>query len=187
MNDNNEQQLMDAAAQLSKDTPPPRDLWPAIESAIREPAPVRVERRRTSWMAQAAAALLLVGASSSITYVVMQDQGGATTEILPATEVFEQVAFGSNYQLGPEFRDARSALVTDLDSELQRMPADSRETIRANLQVIQDAIHETNAALERDPDNTELQARLATAYRDELRLLQRINGISRNVMMRNDI
>ena len=189
MNDRTEQQLMDNATRLAKSAPPPRDLWPAIEAAIAEPAVSQSNRQRSSWFAQAAAAVLLVGASSSMTYVVMNNSsdGVVTTEVLPAADVFEQVSFGSNHELGSEFKDARSALVTDLDTELQRLPLESRETIQANLEVIHDAIHETNAALERDPDNAELQARLAQAYRDELRLLRRVNGISRNVMMRNDI
>ena len=50
-----------------------------------------------------------------------------------------------------------------------------------------DAIFEMNKALAEDHENMLLQGRLLRMYREELALLRRVSGLSRNVMMRNDI
>jgi hypothetical protein len=55
------------------------------------------------------------------------------------------------------------------------------------LKFIEQAIFEINAALEIDPENILLQDRLLNTYREELTLLRRVGGLTRNVMMRNDI
>ena len=50
-----------------------------------------------------------------------------------------------------------------------------------------DGIVEINKALAEDPENILLQGRLLRMYREELAILRRVSGLSRNVMMRNDI
>ena len=67
-NSNFDNQLMAAAAELTTEVTPERDLWAGIEQAISQPAPLK----RTVWnsvWAQAAAVLLLVGGSSGVTYL----------------------------------------------------------------------------------------------------------------------
>ena len=49
------------------------------------------------------------------------------------------------------------------------------------------ALPEINTALENEPDNVLLQQKLLRAYREELALLRRVGGLTRNVMIRNDI
>ena len=44
-----------------------------------------------------------------------------------------------------------------------------------------------NLALEEDPENILMQERLLNTYREELTLLRRVSGLTRNVMLRNDI
>jgi hypothetical protein len=178
----NDDKLMAAAAQLSTDISPERDLWPGIAEAIAEPAP----KRWTPMLAQAAAVVLLVGASSAVTYMTMKDDRSgpivATTDM-----IFEQASFGNRYNLGPGFQDARNALAADLDVELERLSPESRKNIEANLTIVHAAINDMNAALEADPENTALQQRLLSAYREELALLRRVSGLTRNIMLRNDI
>jgi hypothetical protein len=170
-----------AARQLATEMPPRRDLWPGIEQAIRVPA-----GRRMPWFAQAAAVVLLVGASSAITYVSVK--GDATPAISVSPDlVFEQAAFGRNYHLGPGFQDARRSLRAQLDTELARLSPEAQADIQANLDVIHEAIVEINTALEEEPDNVLLQSKLLGAYREELTLLRRVSGLTRNVMTRNDI
>ena len=67
------------------------------------------------------------------------------------------------------------------------MPARPYRDIQDNLDVIQKAIVEINTALEQEPDNVLLQSKLLGAYREELTLLRRVSGLTRNVMTRNDI
>lgn len=181
MNDEDDK-LMQAARRLRADVSPERDLWPAIEAAIAAPAP----RRWSPIFAQAAAVVLLVGASSAVTYMTMKDSQTGPVVSTPDM-IFEQASFGNRYKLGPGFQDARNQLASDLDVELARLSPEAREEVAENLAMVHAAINEVNNALEADPENTVLQQRLLSAYREELMLLRRVSGLTRNVMMRNDI
>lgn len=171
-----------AARQLATEISPDRDLWPGIEEAIGRP-------RRSRWtpvFAQAAAIVLLIGASSAVTYLAVVDKKGPVTAVAPEL-VFEQASFGNNYNLGPGFQDARNILRDELDVELANLSPETRADIQENLDAIHGAIVEINAALEQEPDNVLLQQKLLRAYREELSMLRRVGGLTRNVMMRNDI
>lgn len=178
----NDDKLMQAAGRLATDISPERDLWRGIAEAIEKPAP----RRWTPVLAQAAAVVLLVGASSGITYMTMKDDVPAI-DVVPAGMVFEQASFGNRYNLGPGFMDARNALASELDFELQKLSPAAKEDIETNLKLIHNAIFEMNAELEKDPENVLLQERVLKTYRNELALLRRVGGLTRDVMMRNDI
>jgi hypothetical protein len=178
----NDEKLMNAAPQLSTKISPERDLWPGIAEVIAEPAP----RRWTPMLAQAAAVVLLVGGSSAVTYMTVKDSQPVTM-VASTDMIFEQASFGNRYSLGPGFQDARNALVADLDEEMERLSLESRENIEENLTMIHAAINDMNSALEADPENTVLQQRLLGAYREELALLRRVSGLTRNIMLRNDI
>jgi len=177
---NFDDRLDQAARQLATGVTPQRDLWPGIEQAIRTP------QRRTPWYAQAAAVILLVGASSGITYLAVTNNAGPTVSV-PAELVFERAAFGGEYHLGPGFQAARNSLRAQLDAELDRLSPEAQQDIQANLDVIHGAIVQINTALEQEPDNARLQQQLLRAYREELALLRRVGGLTRNVMIRNDI
>lgn len=182
MTESNDDKLAAAASQLTTEISPDRDLWPGVAEAIRTP-------RRARWtpmLAQAAAIVLLIGASSAVTYVAVKGQQGPVTQVTPDL-VFEQTSFGSRYSLGPDFQDARDELVAQLDVELARLSPQTRAEIATNLEVLQQAVFDINQALEQDPGNVHLQAKLVKAYRDELSVLQRVGSLTRNVMMRNDI
>jgi hypothetical protein len=178
----NDDKLMQAAQKLATEIRPQRDLWPGIADAIEQPAP----RRWTPMLAQAAAVVLLVGASSGVTYMMMKDDAPQTVVASPDM-IFEQASFGNRYNMGPGFQDAHSALAADLDAELDKLSPEAKADIEANLKVIRNAIAETNTALAADPENILLQERLLRTYREELTLLRRVSGLTRNVMMRNDI
>ena len=178
----NDDKLMQSAGRLATEISPERDLWPEISDAIGRPAP----RRWSPMLAQAAAVVLLIGASSAITYVTVKGSSPATVIASPDM-LFEQASFGNRYNLGPGFQDARNALIADLEVELERLSPESRENIETNLTLIHIAISEMNMALENDPENILLQERLLRTYRDELTLLRRVSGLTRNIMMRNDI
>ena len=137
-------------------------------------------------LAQAAAIAVLVGASSGVTYLAMKEQPQPVTQVTPEL-LFEQASFGNRYSLGPGFQDARNALMAELDAELARLSPESRAEIEKNLEIVHQAIYDINQALEQEPGNELLQERLLSTYREELTLLQRVGGLTRNVMMRNDI
>lgn len=182
MTDVNDDKLTSAARQLATEISPERDLWPGIAKAIESP-------RRARWtlmLAQAAAIVLLVGASSAVTYVAVKDSQGPVIEVAPEL-LFEQTSFGGRYNLGPGFQDARNTLTTQFDLELARLSPESRAEVEKNLEIVRVAIQDINRALEQDPDNVAIQQKLLSTYREELSLLRRVGGLTRNVMMRNDI
>ena len=178
----NDDKVMKAAGQLSTEISPGRDLWPGISDAIEKPA----SRRWTPMLAQAAAIVLLIGASSGLTYITMKD-GSPGPVIASPDMIFEHASFANRYNLGPGFQNARDALVAELDFEMERLSPESRQNIETNLSLIHSAIFDMNNALEEDPENLFLQERLLRIYREELALLRQVGGLTRNVMMRNDI
>ncbi len=182
MSDERDDKMMQAASRLATDIAPRRDLWPGIAEAIEAPQ----KRRWTPKFAQAAAVVLLMGASSVITLYSVRDNAGPGPQIVTTDMIFEQTAFGSR-DLGPGFRDARDSLVSELEVELQKLAPEDRATIQTNLALYHDAIADMNKALEAEPDNVLLQERLLKTYREELALLRRVGGLTRNVMLRNDI
>ena len=182
MNEEFDNKLDLAARQLATEISPERDLWPGIAEAIERPQ----RSRWTPVFAQAAAIVLLIGGSSAVTYFAVVDNKGPVMVLAPEL-AFEQASFGNNYNLGPGFQDARNGLRDELDVELAHLSPEARVDIQDNVDMIHKAIVEINTALEREPDNVLLQQKLLRAYREELTLLRRVGGLTRNVMMRNDI
>jgi len=181
MTESNDDKLAMAAQKLATEISPDRDLWPGIAEAIATPS----RSRWTPMFAQAAGVVLLIAASSAMTYIAVKGPQQAVIGVAPAL-VFEQASFGS-HNLGPGFQDARNVLAAELDVELARLSPAARNDVEANLKIVQQAIVDINRALSEDPDNVLLQERLLSAYRDELSVLRRVGGLTRNVMMRNDI
>ena len=184
MNTETEDKLMTAAAQLSTEIAPQRDLWPGIEARLETPA------RRSSWtpmLAQAAAILLLVGASSGITYMITKSGPNVSPVVVATGLDSDFVSFGSDHELGAGFQDARDNLAANLDLELDRLSPEARAGVEENLAVIRSAIIEINDAMETEPDSALLQELLMKAYREELAVMGRVGGLTHKVMSRNDI
>ena len=185
--DGRDDKLVAMARGLSSETAPERDLWLDIAAAIAEP-------KRSRWppiLAQAAAVVLLVGGSSGLTYLAVMDQQAGdvvtTTQVVVPNMLFQETSFGGNYTLGAGFQDARGNLASKLDQELARLSPESRSDVEKNMQVIRDAIDEINGALAAEPENVLLQELLLSAYREELDMMQKIGGLTNDVMMRTDI
>lgn len=182
MTERDDDKLTRAARQLAAEITPERDLWPGIAEAITAPG----KPRWTPMFAQAAAVLLLVAASSAVTFVAVKGTGQPVVQVAPDL-VFEQASFGNRYSLGPGFQDARNALVAEFEVEIERLSPETRADIQTNLELVQKAIFDINQALEQEPGNALLQERLLRTYRDELELLRRVGGLTRDMMLRNDI
>lgn len=183
MNKNPDDKLMTDAANLQTGIAPKRDLWPEIEASISPPR----ERGATRWYAQAAAVLLLVGASSVLTYLVTRDDPDVSPVATNPGLMLESASWGGEYEMSVDYKLARSSVREQLDTELERLSPEARADVEQNLQVIRDAITEINTALEAEPDNVLLQDLLLRTYREELAVMQRVGGLTQNVMSRNDI
>jgi len=194
MNENDDRnfddELMARAAKLAPSVRPERDLWPDIKQAISEPA----RPRRSSWnsvWAQAAAVVLLAGGSSALTYMAVSEDGNQVTPVaMPGQAlVFEPVSgsFGSQYNLGPGYQDARRELTTRMNDELENLEPETRAEVLANIETIRQAIRDINMALAEEPGNVMLQELLLDTYRDELSLMIKVDGITSAAMRRGDI
>ena len=185
MNTESDDRLTAAARQLAQEIKPERNLWPEIEAAITEP--VRERPRWAPTFAQAAAVVLLIGGSSGLTYLAVKDEPAVTVPVYSPGYEIQRAAFGSSHNLGSDYQDARADLASRLDQQLVRLSPEEREDVEKTLVVIHEAIADINAALEEDPDNAYLQELLQKTYREELNVMRRVSGLTRNVMLRNDI
>ena len=194
MNDIDDENLNDglivAAGRLATDVKPQRDLWPGIEQAITQPARHGRSGWNTVW-AQAAAVILLVGGSSGLTYLAVSDDNSAVSPVAlsgPALN-FQPVSgsFGSQYHLGPDYLDAKRDLEARLEEELTRLSPDTRNAVQSNMEEIRLAIEDINKALAEEPGNVLLQELLLRTYREELALMQHVDGIANSAMYRGDI
>ncbi len=183
-------ELMAKARQLETAIAPGRDLWPRIAAAIEADDVAEGAGRRRApqrHFAQAAAAVLLVGATAVVTYQLTKPEATVSPVVTGVELVAERASFGGEYQLGPDYGRAHGAVESQLNAMLARLTPETRADVEANLQVIRDAIAEINAALEQEPDNALLQGLLLDAYREELAMMQKVGGLTHNVMLRNDI
>ena len=80
------------------------------------------------------------------------------------------VALGSD---ADDFEAARAELLQVFDTRGNNLPAETRDTVTENLEIIEIQIAAISAELGRDPDNQRLARLLADAYQKELELLQR--------------
>ncbi len=189
--------LMAAARALPKGITPGRNLWPAIAEALAEPiaddAVTPQHKGLPHWqraLGMAAAVVLLVGGSSAITWLAVS--GGQSSVVpQPVTEPLQlqpvSGSFGAEYELGAEFMAARGNLASQLDAKLDRLSPQARAEVEKNIAEIRASIHQIDRVLADEPDNALLQELLLSAYRDELRLMQRVDGIITSVMRREDI
>ncbi len=182
MSERDEDRIMSAAARLTTEVRPERDLWPGIEEAIRKP-------QRSWWtpmLAQAAAVVLLVGASSMVTYVLVKEEPQIIEVERPALNtVFASYARANT--LGADYDEARGAVATQLDRELERLSPQTRDEVDRNLAVIRQAIAEISKALEQEPDNRLLQDLLVDTYREEVAIMQKVGRLTNQVLARQDI
>lgn len=175
-------ELIVAAARLTTAISPERDLWPGIEQAI-------ASRQSSRWappLAQAAAVVLLVAGSSGITYLTIKDRQ-APVQQFRSELLFEPAAFGSNYALGIEYRQAYGEVAGRLDDELEKLSPEARANVDRNLAAIRAAIADINSALAKEPDNVLLQELLLKAYSGELAVMRNVGGLTHHVMSRKDI
>lgn len=192
MSDADGDELTRAARSLEKGIAPGRDLWPGIAEAIRNPAAAgpAPDRGWQRYLAYAAAVVLLVGGSSGVTWLVMnepQPEYVAQQRLEPLELQPVSGNFGGTHELGPEFMAARASLAVQLDSKLDQLSPRARAEVEKNIAEIRAAIQQINRVLADEPDNALLQELLLAAYREELYMMRRVDGLISTVMRREDI
>lgn len=155
---------------------PERDLLPGIHAAIdREQVVVlRDWRTRSLWSlrwAVATAAVLLVMATAVITQAVAKKRQAAPLATQPALSG-TLVRHDLN-QLEAKYESAISELQQLVAEQGSALAPATLRLLERNLQVIDDAIRESRAALEQDPGNAMINEMLWSAYEKKLELLRR--------------
>ncbi len=165
--------ILERAGRLSREIRPSNDLWSGIRARIGEDSEVQGARRRRLTVALAGAAAL---AAAVIIAAAVRLAGGRENqgslagsnkpglEAVPALMDFQdtqEVLIGARTQLRAALEERRSSL----------SPA-TLQVVDENLLIIDKAIADITAALERDPGNKELPALLVLAYRQEIDLLR---------------
>lgn len=177
--------LLRAVGRLPQSIEPAHDLWPAIEANLERPIAVRGRRVQLTWAYAMAAAISCMALGALLSYALLRT--GTSTPSAVSTQVatapsnrpaVRQASFGRYAALGPEYEQARAALVIDLAERLHRLPPMARVKVERNLEEIQRAVREINAALELAPDDRLLQELLLDTYQDELKLLAHVNQIA---------
>src|SRR5688572_31749003 len=148
-------------ADLPRDIAPPRDLWPAIESAIAAP-PARRTFRAPQFLAMAAAvAALAIGIWIGRTLPGQPATDGLTAANgTGAAPALVQAA----YVTDPKYLRERAALVRSLESRLAALPPETQKKVAVSLQAIRASLNDLEAALGKDPSNALLQELLVNTY-----------------------
>lgn len=150
-------------------------LWPAIRARIDAgkivPLPAPMVDRRLRWqqaaLAAAAAAIMIAA------YLRTKPESVAPT----AAGVTSPAMFTVNEQTAV-YREQIDELLADLQLRRALLDPATVSATDHDLQVIDQAIAEVNAALERDPDNPALRQLLAESYHRKLDILKRVNNAS---------
>ncbi len=176
--------LQAATRSLPRSTEPERDLWPGIAHRIEDRRVVRGEferppavRPRRWWMAAAAAAILVV--SVSLAYRAGLERGWPqTAATAPVESFYVRAAYGGP---GTGLESARDQLRSSLDDRRDELSPETWSVVMENLLVIDNAIARIETAMADNPNDGRLNRQLATAYRQQINLLQRATRLPAEV------
>jgi hypothetical protein len=132
---------------LPRSIEPSTDLWNGIRSRIDEPKVVRPE----------------FGGGGE------WRRWGLVAAMSVAWEEFETAE--------AEYQRVTDELLQALEQRRDRLTPETIETVETNLRLIDEAITEARAALERDPSNAALATRLTDIYRRRVGFLQQMNRL----------
>jgi anti-sigma factor RsiW len=168
------------AAALPREKAPARDLWPGIadEIARRRRFAVfsSVPRRPALWLGALAAAAAVVVA---VRVLPPRDTppGPRVAGPTPGTLV-QPAALGGGVPAFAEaerqYQRAAAELMAALDTRRASLSPETTAAIDENLRVIDTALAEIRAALERDPDSPRLGHLLASTHEKKIEALRRV-------------
>jgi len=188
------QRAIRSLGELSRDVPPPRDLWPNIAAQIESErqsgaggGTKSVDRRagirssRFQWLSLAAMiAALAVGiwlGRSVLPGSAVQTPPGVATNgggqvagspaVLPASLVTD-----------PRYTKQRETMIKSLEAQLNTLPPETQQKVASSLKTIRASMKDIQAAMGRDPANALLQELLVNTYQDEMRVLTAVHEAS---------
>jgi anti-sigma factor RsiW len=172
-------ELLEDVSSLPIQLTPERDLWAGIAARIEAPAgvvPISSARRWSPprWLTLAAAAVVLAVSSSLVTLQLTDRPVPTQVATLPREIVATRpttalVAFKPAEQ---DYQRAIADLQRVLASRRGTLSPETVKTLETNLLIIDEAIRQSRAALEKDPNSRELTDMLSDAYGQKLNVLQ---------------
>jgi hypothetical protein len=161
---------------------PPDHVWLQIAGRLRQegrvhdrPQPLRSAGQHYAWLAIAAALLLAVGAS----LMVVVSRMGSTAPQQPGAAAGNAGVTDSVQSGVEDLRKAEQLLQSGLaklkegmGSDTQALPVAAATTLDNNLQILDQAIAESSAALQQEPQNVAARSSLFDALQRKISLLQ---------------
>jgi len=166
-----ERELRLRTAKLQTSIDPPEVVWRGIAESIAEEKVRRPGFGRG--LAVAAAAAALVFAAVLVGYSVGRQHGRVEVALdrSASESAGSQLSFAA-LDIGA-YQVARDELLSALEDRRDSFSQDTLRVVETNLRVIDQAIVRITAALSENPNNPRLTHRLASAYRQQIELLQR--------------
>jgi anti-sigma factor RsiW len=161
---------------LRSDTPPARDLWPGIASALPQPAPARWRVSLSLPQALAAGVLLMLVSGLGVwTYLGREMQGAANAQ---ATAAADETVRPVTVSLEDRRYDRAVADLTKLlDAQRSRLDPKTAQVLERNLATIDRALAEAMAALAKDPSDPFLSSHVAEQRRLKLSVLRQAKNL----------
>lgn len=170
--------LRAATDELPAEVEPERDLWPGIESRIREPRRtlLRGPWSSASWVGLAAAAVLIAAVTIQLVRPGVEIEPQSIESATTMTEPLSEYALVSDEVRSRNgLMQVREDLLVSIAERHDSLDPETREMVARNLAVIDQAITEIQRALAEDPNNRGLEFLLAATYQREVEFLKQIN------------
>jgi len=167
--------IIDPSSVLSREIPPPRDLWSNIAGRLDATEERKVWRIPNFLPLVAAAGIAGILVASLFALPPRQ----STTEVTLAVQTPETDPIVVSSRLPVEtvevgFVQTRAVLMKQLEAQKSSAAPEQIASLERMLSTMDSAAQDIHAALERDPYNASLLFKLSHARRRELRLLQQV-------------
>lgn len=185
MNDETrDRELQERLLELPRSIEPSRDLWPSVRARIESRKVVDADfatRRPRSWVYRhgllAAAATLLVVVTAATTAWWMRSApmpGG----LAPSADIAVVPAGWSEFTAAEDaYQRVTDELLAKLAERRDQLSPETVQIVESNLDLIEHAIQQARAALERDPGNAGLATKVTDIYRRRVDFLRQLNRL----------
>jgi len=181
-----EDPLLAKAAELPKDIAPARDLWPGIAARLGEAEKPAVRPFR--WPLALAAGVLVAAVSALFTWTLTRAPVPSTPAVIAQKVVPTDVVpvnYGPNSGLSAKDLGARDELLRQFRGRFADLRPETRAAIVKNLEIMQKAANDIDAALAKDPASGMLKGMLVGTYKQELQLYSTVvtagDGLTRRI------
>lgn len=166
--------LLDQASALPREIEPPRDAWADIEARLtpRKSNVIRVNFARWSMALATFAAMALFGvwtlnrAPETTSPAAAPSPAGPPSAVLAHYEEYREAE--------RSYQQAREGLMDALSERETQLHPETRAVLDENLEIIDGAMDQIMAAMERDPENPMLVRKLMATREKELSLLEQM-------------